>query len=124
MSQVKRIIKRAIKNGFDLSTIPNYNPRNFKNKLFQYLVDNKYFVFEEDESLFIGFHPFEDTLRVYFIGTCMKIEPLKESGFFEILIELFRYISIASKEEVLEDSEEETTEKYSEEDSDSGELWL
>ena len=128
MKQVKTILKRAIKHGFDLSGIKNYNLEEFKDGLFEYLVENKYYVFEEDESLFVGYFAYEDTARVFFHDDLMKVEPIQESGFFEILIELFRYISIAQQKSLIEEKleDDETTEDYSAEDSDSEseELWL
>jgi|9_EtaG_2_1085328.scaffolds.fasta_scaffold143017_2 hypothetical protein len=128
MKQVKSILKRALKHGFDLSGIKNYNLEKFKDGLFEHLVNNKYYVFEEDESLFVGYFAYEDTAKVYFYETFMKVEPIQESGFFEILIELFRYISIAREESMIEKDldDDETTEDYSAEDSDSEseELWL
>ena len=53
----------------------------------------------------------------------MKITPLTHEGFFEILLELFRYVGIAAKEEVQEKkSEDLTTEDVDSESSE--ELWL
>ena len=122
---MKRIIKRAMKHGFDLSAIPNYNPTEFKNGLFEYLVKMHFTVFEEEGALYIGYDPFEEVAEVTIVNTTMKIKPLTDSGFFEILLELFRYVGIAAKEEAFEpkiNSDEITTEDYDSESSE--ELWL
>ena len=42
MSNLKAIIRKAIKHGFDLSGIPEYSPTKFKNGLFEHLVKNHY----------------------------------------------------------------------------------
>ena len=58
-------------------------------------------------------------------GATMKVKPLVETGFFEILIELFRYVGIAAQEEVIpeqENSDEKTTEDCDSDDSE--EIWL
>ena len=43
--KVNGIIRRALKNGFDLSTIKNFSPKMFHDKLYTYLVDKKYSCF-------------------------------------------------------------------------------
>ena len=50
----------------------------------------------------------------------MKVVPLQEGGFFDLLVHLFKYIGIANSEV---HDEDETTESLSDEDS-SEELWL
>ena len=125
MSNLKEIIKKAIKHGFDLSGIPDYNPTKFKNGLYDHLVENHYVVFEEYGLLYVGFDVFQEAAEVEINGATMKVKPLVETGFFEILIELFRYVGIAAQEEVIpeqENSDEKTTEDCDSDDSE--ELWL
>ena len=125
MSEVKNILRRAIKHGFDLAAVPNYTVRSFRSGLFTHLVDNDFSVFEEEEELYIGFDPFLDIARVSIEGFTMKVVPLHDEGFFEILIQLFKYITVACKvEENPKPDDEISTESYSEEDSSSEELWL
>ena len=103
MSNLKAIIRKAIKHGFDLSGIPDYNPVKFKD----------------------GLDVFQEAAEVEISGVTMKVKPLVETGFFEILIELFRYVGIAAKEEKLptqKNSDEKTTEDCDSDDSE--ELWL
>ena len=124
MSEVKKILRRAIKHGFDLSAVPNFSVLSFRGGLFEYLVDNNFCVFEEDGELYVGYDPFLDIARVRITGVTMKVVPLHDEGFFEILIQLFKYITIACKVvEKQDDDDEISTESYSEEDS-SEELWL
>ena len=125
MSEVKKILRRAIKHGFDLAAVPDYTPFTFRAGLFEFLVDQNFCVFEEEKELFIGYDPFLDIAKVFIDDTTMKVVPLHDEGFFEILIQLFKYITVACKikEKPKEDESEVITESYSEEDS-SEELWL
>ena len=119
MSSLKNILKRAIKNGFDLSYIPNYRPRTFRNGLYDYLVESKFYCYMEDERIFVGVDILDDIAEVYLDGPTMKVVPLSEVGFFDLLVHLFKYIGIASKEKP---EEEETTESL--DDDSSEEIWL
>lgn len=119
MSNLKNILKRAIKNGFDLSYIPDYRPRTFRNGLYDYLVESKFYCYMEDERIFVGVDILEDIAEVYLEDSTMKVVPLSEVGFFDLLVHLFKYIGIASKEKP---EEEETTESL--DDDSSEEIWL
>jgi hypothetical protein len=119
MSNLKNILKRAIKNGFDLSYIPNYRPRTFRNGLYDYLVESKFYCYMEEERIFVGVNILDDIAEVYLEDTTMKVVPLSEVGFFDLLVHLFKYIGIASKEKP---EEEETTESL--DDDSSEEIWL
>lgn len=121
MSETKSIIKRAIKSGFDLSAIPNYSPKKFKSDLWDYLVKQQLFLTEEDGFIVVGYDIVEDTAEVFIEGTTMKVKPLAEFGFFEILMHLFKFISISSKN-YLSSDDDDPTESYSEESSE--EIWL
>lgn len=122
MSETKAIIRRAIKSGFDLSAIPNYSPKKFKSDLWDYLVEQKFFVTEDAGFIVVGYDIIEDTAEVSIDGTTMKVKPLAEFGFFEILIHLFKFISISSKNYLSSDNDDDPTEDYSEESSE--EIWL
>ena len=119
MPSLRNTIKRAIKNGFDLSYLPNYNPKHFRNGLYQYLVENNFFCYMEDDKIFVGVDILEDIAEVIVEDMTMKVHPLKEGGFFDLLVHLFKYIGIASKEKP---EEEETTESL--DDDSSEEIWL
>ena len=125
MSSVKVILKRALKHGFDLTSIPDYSPKKFKNGLFDHLVSMHFIVYEDDGVLLVGYDVFEEIAEVTINDTTMKIKPLTETGFFEILLELFRYVGIAAERknsEELKISAEATTEDLDSESSE--ELWL
>jgi hypothetical protein len=124
MSNIKAILRRALKHGFDLSGIPDYNPTKFKNDLFDHLVKNHYIVFEEFGILYVGYDILQEIAEVEITDVTMKIKPLTETGFFEILLELFRYVGVAAekKQTKREASDEITTEDL---DPDSSEeIWL
>ena len=121
---INDILKRALKVAFDLSTIPNYTPRKFINSLFEHLVKNHFVVYEEDCVMYVGYNVIEDVAKIVVIDTTLKIEPLQEQGFFDILIELFKFIGIIAKISLIEKKTEDvSTEDYSEDDS-SEEMWL
>ena len=114
-----------MKHGFDLSAIDNFTIPTFRSGLFEHLVEKNFTVFEEDGELFVGYNIVDDVAKVSFSSDTMKVLPLKENGFFEILIELFRYITIACKLKNSDKSDDDiSTESYSEEDSESEEIWL
>ena len=92
-SKLKGIIRRALKNGFDLSTIKNYNQKLFLDKIYTYLVDKKYFCFAEDNIIVVSDYTFEDLAELE-IGDCyLKITPLRTDGIFDLLLEIFKFIA-------------------------------
>ena len=122
--EINSILKRALKEGFDLSGLPDYSPRKFIDSLFEHLVKNHYVVYEEDCVMYVGYNVVDDVAKVVVIDTTMKITPLLEEGFFDILIELFRYVGICAKPKILSKKPEDiSTEDYSDDDS-SEEMWL
>ena len=124
MREINTILKRALKDGFDLSTLPKSSPELFINGLYDYFLKNKYAVSEEDGILYVGYSIIEDVAEISVWETTMKIKPLQEEGFFDILVELFRYIREASKAPEIEKKQEDiSTEDYSDEES-SEEWWL
>ena len=124
MNEVKGLLKRALTEGFDLSTLPNYNPKKFLDGLYDHLVGKNYIVSEEEGVLFVGYSILYDIAEVTVKDTTMKIKPLSEDGFFDILIELFKYIGIAAKIPLGTNRapEDVSTEDYSEDSSE--EWWL
>ena len=122
---IKSILKRALKNGFDLSSIENYNPKLFMNKLYTYLVEKKYFCFEEEDYVIVSDYLLEDLAEIFIDGYHLRITPSKTEGMFELLIEVFRFIADNPN---LKTEDDETTEKEEieeSEDSDSKEFdWI
>ena len=124
MKQINNILKRALKDGFDLSTLPNYSQKSFFDGLYDYFVEKKYFITEEEGVLYVGYNIIEDVAEISVFGSTMKITPLQEQGFFDIFVELFRYIRILSDSRDNKIKQEDaSTEDYSEEES-SEEWWL
>ena len=131
MSDYQNLINRALKNGFDLTTIPHYRPKKFKQGLYDHLVDKKYIVFEEGESFFISYDIAMDVAEVSIFKDTLMITPLEEDGFFDIFMEIMTYITIESEKQEID--EEENTESYSEntlkevlddDDDESEEMWI
>ena len=123
---INNILKRALKDGFNLEGIPNYTPRDFIDSLYDHLVKNHYVVYEEDCVMYVGYNIIDDVAKITVIDTTMKIAPLQEEGFFDILIELFKFVSIVANLPILDRKPEDvSTEDYSDDDDDSSEeMWL
>ncbi len=131
MSKHQGLINRALKNGFDLTTLPNYKPAKFKQRLYDYFVERKYFVMEEGESFFISYNVASDVAEISIIDGTLLITPLEEEGFFDVFMEVMKFITSECEEPTAE--EDETTDSYSEEtlkkvldedDDDSEEMWI
>ena len=105
--EINKILKRALKEGFDLKGLPDYSPRKFINSLYQHLVENHFIVYEENNIMYVGYNIIDDVAKITVFDTTMRITPLQEEGFFDILIELFKYISIAAKITLLDKKSEE-----------------
>ena len=125
MKEINNILKRAIREGFDLSTLPNYSPESFTNSLYDYFLEKKYSITEEDGVLYVGYNIIEDIAEITIFETTMKIKPLQEEGFFDILVELLRYVTkVAEPKKNIKKQEDISTEDYSEDESSEEEWWL
>lgn len=123
MTNLKKIIKRAMKHGFDLSFIKNYNERTIFQGLYEYLLKNKYYCSMEDGVIYVGPDIIEDVAEVRIEKQTMKVTPLTENGFFDLLVTLFKYIShVAALEE--EKGEEDISTEDVVDDESSEDLWL
>jgi len=91
--KAKGIIRRALKSGFDLSSIKNYDPKIFHDKLYSFLVDRKYFCFSEDNIIVVSDFTFEDLAELDISDMHMKIIPLKPEGIFELLLDIFKFVA-------------------------------
>ena len=118
--KVNGIIRRALKNGFDLSTIKNFNPKLFHDKLYTYLVDKKYFCFSEDGFIVVSDITLEDVAEIEIGDFHLKITPLKPEGVFDLLIDVFKFIAdnpdLKPEEEI--STEENTPNEIASEDLD------
>jgi hypothetical protein len=124
MTNLKKIIKRAMKHGFDLSFIKNYNERTIFQGLYEYLLKNKYYCSMEDDVIYVGPDIIEDVAEVRIEKQTMKVTPLTENGFFDVLVTLFKYISHVAALEEEKGEEDISTEDAVDDDESSEDLWL
>jgi len=123
MKDIKSLMKRAVKNGFDLNFIKNYNEKAITQGLYDFLIREKYFCSLQDGVIYVGPDIIEDVAEVRIQDKVMKVTPLSEKGFFDTLVTLFKYIKhLSSIEEVLQ--EDISTETDSDDDESSEEMWL
>ena len=123
MRDKKSILKRAMKNGFDLSFIKNYNEKKVLQGLYDFLIMNRYYCSMEDGIIYVGIDIIEDIAEVSINNKTMKVKPLTDNGFFEVLISLFKYIKFASLAEEEEENSEDISTETDDDDS-SEEMWL
>lgn len=123
MKDLKDIIRRAIKNGFDLSFIENYNERKVTQGLYDYLIRQRYFCSMEEDVIYVGPDIIEDAAEIRIRDRVMYVKPLSERGFFDTLVTLFRYIQYLSKSQE-ERTEDDISTEYDDDDESSEELWL
>ena len=124
MTNLKKIIKRAMKHGFDLSFIENYNEKTIFQGLYEYLLKNKYYCSMEDGVIYVGPDIIEDVAEVRIENETMKVTPLTENGFFDVLVTLFKYISYVAAEQEEKGEEDISTEDAVDDDDSSEEIWL
>lgn len=124
MKDLKEILRRSVKNGFDLSFVKNYNEKKLLQGLYDFLIKSHYFCSMEDGVIYVGINIVEDIAEVTIFDKVMRVKPLTEKGFFEVLVSLFKYVKhLASlKEEELQ--EDISTETDDEDEESSEEMWL
>jgi hypothetical protein len=119
---INSIIKRAIANGFDLTSIENYDPKIFTDKLYDYLVKNKYLCMLENSSIIVADYSLEDIAEITIDGYHLNLVPLKTEGFFDILMEVFRFIAdnqnLKPEEEISTEEEKPSIDEVDSEDFD------
>jgi len=123
MKDLKDILRRSVKNGFDLSFVKDYNEKKIFQDLYEYLVRNYYYCSMEDGVIYIGIDIIEDIAKVKIENKCMKVKPIKEQGFFEILLSLFKFIKYLSSSNIKQELEEEDISTETDDES-SEEMWL
>ena len=124
MRNLKDILKRSIKSGFDLSFVQNSNDKKLLQGLYDYLVRNHYFCSMEDNIVYVGINIVEDIAEVTIEDKTMRVKALTDKGFFEVLLSLFKYVKHLSSfiEEISE--EDIPTETDDEDEESSEEMWL
>ena len=124
MKNLKDILRRSVQSGFDLSFVQNYNEKKLIQRLYDFLIKNQYYCSMEDGVVYVGINVVEDIAEVRIENKTMKVKPLTDKGFFEVLVSLFKYVKYLSSfiEEVSE--EDIPTETDDEDEESSEEMWL
>lgn len=124
MKNLKDILRRSVQSGFDLSFVENYNEKKLIQGLYDFLIKNHYYCSMEDGVVYVGINVVEDIAEVRIENKTMKVKPLTDKGFFEVLVSLFKYVKYLSSfiEEVSE--EDIPTETDDEDEESSEEMWL
>ena len=123
MKDLKNILRRSVKNGFDLSFVKDYNEIKIFQDLYEYLIKDYYYCSMENGVIYIGIDIIEDIAQVRIENKSMKVKPIKEKGFFEILLSLFKFVKYLSSSNIKQqlDDEDMSTET---DDESSEEMWL
>ena len=124
MKDLKDILRRSVKSGFDLSFVQNHNDKALLQCLYDYLVKNYYFCSMEDGIVYVGINIVEDIAEVTIVNKTMKVKALTDKGFFEVLLSLFKYVKhlSSSLEEIPQ--EDISTETDDDDEESSEEMWL
>ena len=124
MKSLKDILRRSVQSGFDLSFVENYNEKKLLQGLYDFLIRNHYYCSMEDGVVYVGINVVEDIAEVKIENKTMKVKPLTDKGFFEVLVSLFKYVKHLSS--FLEEMSEEDipTETDDEDEESSEEMWL
>ena len=83
MKSLKDILRRSVKNGFDLSFVENYNEKVLLQGLYEFLIKNYYYCSMEDGIIYVGIDIVEDIAEVRIVNKTMKVKPLKKKGFLK-----------------------------------------
>jgi len=124
MRNLKDILRRSVKNGFDLSFAKNHNDKKLLQGLYDYLVKNHYFCSMDDGIVYVGINIVDDIAEVTIKNKTMRVKALTDKGFFEVLLSLFKYVKHLSS--FIEEMSEEDipTETDDEDEESSEEMWL
>ena len=123
MKNMKDILRRSMKNGFDLSFVNDYNEKQILQSLYDYLVTNYYYCSMEDGIIYVGIDIVEDIAKIKIEDMCLKVKPIKENGFFEILLTLFKFIKYLSSINIKKELDDEDISTETDDES-SEEMWL
>lgn len=126
MRDLKDIIRRAVKNGFDLSFVKNYDEKAILQGLYDFLVKNKYYCSMDGDVIYVGPDIIEDVAEITIKNKTMRVKALTDRGFFDTLVTLFKYIKHLSVQ-LEEDSDDDIsteTDDFKDDDESSEEMWL
>lgn len=83
MKDLKDILRRSVKSGFDLSFVQNHNDKALLQCLYDYLVKNYYFCSMENGIVYVGINIVEDIAEVTIVNKTMKVKALTDKGFLK-----------------------------------------
>ena len=124
MKDLKDILRRSIKSGFDLSFAEKQSDKRLLQGLYDYLIKNQYYCSMEDGIVYVGIDIVEDIVQVTIKNKTMKVKPLTDKGFFEILVSLFKYVKHLASEVEQNPDEDISTETDEHDEESSEEMWL
>lgn len=124
MKDLKDILRRSVKSGFDLSFVQNHNDKALLQCLYDYLVKNYYFCSMENGIVYVGINIVEDIAEVTIVNKTMKVKALTDKGFFEVLLSLFKYVKHLSSSIEEIPQEDISTETDDDDEESSEEMWL
>lgn len=124
MRDLKDILRRSVKNGFNLDFAENHSDKKLLQGLYDYLVKNHYYCSMEDGIVYVGIDIVEDIVEVTIKNKTMKVKPLVDKGFFEVLVSLFKYVKHLAYEMEKELDEDISTETDDYDDESSEDMWL
>ena len=124
MKDLKDILRRSIKNGFDLSFAEKHSDKRLLLGLYDYLIKNQYYCSMEDGIVYVGINIVEDIVEVTIKDKTMRVKPLVDKGFFEVLVSLFKYVKHLASEMEKDLDEDISTETDEHDEESSEEMWL
>ena len=78
----------------------------------------------EEGVIYVGPDIIEDVAEIRIKNETMKVTPLTDKGFFDVLVTLFKYISHVAALEEEKGEEDISTEDVVDDDDSSEDLWL
>lgn len=124
MRDLKDILRRSVKNGFNLDFAEKYSDKALLQKLYDFLVKNHYYCSMEDGIVYVGINIVEDIVEVTITNKTMRVKPLIDKGFFEVLVSLFKYVKHLAAEMEKDLDEDISTETNDHDEESSEEMWL
>ena len=124
MRDLKDILRRSVKNGFNLDFAEKYSDKALLQMLYDFLLKNHYYCSMENSIVYVGIDIVEDIVEVTIKNKTMKVKPLVDKGFFEVLVSLFKYVKHLSSEIQNDLDEDISTETDDHDEESSEEMWL
>ena len=124
MKSLKDILRRSVKNGFNLDFAEKRSDKVLLQNLYDFLVKNHYYCSMEDGVVYVGINIVEDIVEVTITNKTMRVKPLVDKGFFEVLVSLFKYVKHLASEVEKDLEDDMSTEPDDHDEESSEEMWL